>query len=177
MWFLHNQQGRLHIRPLKKELLGSLNFFYAFTEFPDIDFYPQCFYSGAACLSGDCSEWRAPPWRRQGPGSRLSSSCTQSKLMLACRMTNHSHITALAWGSREKVLQKSTDPTPNPLNWKVENGTKWYYYEETISVSSNFPSIIKKKHRSVFFKSQLSQTHSTMKENQSRWATHRTDWP
>ena len=37
----------------------------------------------------------------------LSNSCTASKLMLACRMTNHTHITALAWGSREKVLSLS----------------------------------------------------------------------
>ena len=87
----------------------------------------------------------------------LGSSCTASKIMLACRMTNHSHITVLAWGSREKVLQKSTDPTPNPLNWKVENGTKWYYYEEIIFVSPYAPGIIKKRQRPLFGENPLTK--------------------
>ena len=51
--------------------------------------------------------------------------------MLACRISNHSTITALAWGSRDQVLFK----TDNPSDYEVENGTGWYYYEETTAVS------------------------------------------
>ena len=62
---------------------------------------------------------------------RLKKSCTASKILLACRMSDHSIITALAWGSRQQVLFK----TSKPPNYKVKNGTGWYYYEETSTVS------------------------------------------
>ena len=63
--------------------------------------------------------------------NKLKTSCTASKIMLACRISNHSTITTLAWGSRDQVLFK----TSNPAEYEVENGTGWYYYEETTAVS------------------------------------------
>ena len=67
---------------------------------------------------------------------RLKKSCTASKILLACRMSDHSTITALAWGSRKQVLFK----TSKPPDHEVKNGTGWYYYEEksTVSLTDNW---------------------------------------
>ena len=71
--------------------------------------------------------------------SKLENSCTAPKIMLACRLSNHTTMTALAWGSREQVLFKTTDPA----DYEVENGTGWYYYQETSAVSLQDPGVYK----------------------------------
>ena len=59
--------------------------------------------------------------------NKLETSCPTPKIMLACRISSHATITALAWGSHEQVLSK----TSNPTDYEVENGIGWYYYQET----------------------------------------------
>ena len=77
--------------------------------------------------------------------NKLANSCTAPKIMLACRLYNHSTITALAWGSREQVLFKTTDPA----DYEVENGTGWYYYQETSAVSLQDPGVYKNPNYSM----------------------------
>ena len=68
---------------------------------------------------------------------KLEISCTAPKIMLACGMSSHATITALAWGSRKKVLSKTT----NPFDYEVENGVGWYYYQETSAVTPGDPGV------------------------------------
>ena len=57
--------------------------------------------------------------------------------MLAFRMSSHATIKVLAWGRREQVLFKTTDPA----DYELDNGTGWYYYQKTSAVSLQDPGL------------------------------------
>ena len=52
-------------------------------------------------------------------------------------MSKHTTMTTLAWGSRDQVLFKTNDPA----DYEVENGTGWYYYQETLAVTPGDPGV------------------------------------
>ena len=63
---------------------------------------------------------------RQCFSSFYHSGCDAPKIMLVRRMSSPATITSFAWGSREKVLSKTT----NSADYEIENGVGWYYYQK-----------------------------------------------